>query len=179
MYSTYVAKQIDGVWCRSVCRPGQMDVRRGLGHRLKSWRTFPRSSSWHHTRFGCVAESDRSENVKHTANLLRCWKLRLSGYAHAGGTVFVVGKPKFGSLRVVWHGTWVSSAAVAPPKPPHLADVTSLTHLQLRGGELLTCFHEGRSVLLRSIEAVSRARHLDGSPTGKEAQANHDWRTVG
>ena len=52
VYSTYVAKQIDGVWCRSVRRPGQMDVRRGLGHRLKSWRTFPRSSSWHHTHFG-------------------------------------------------------------------------------------------------------------------------------
>ena len=31
----------------------------------------------------------------------------------------------------------MSNAAVAPPKPPHLADVTSLTHLQLRGDELL------------------------------------------
>ena len=51
-------------------------------------------------------------------------------------------KPKFGSdglrrLREVWHGTLVSDAAVAPPKPSHLADVTSLTNLQLRGGELL------------------------------------------
>ena len=48
------------------------------------------------------------------------------------------GKPKFGSdglrrLREVWHGTWVSKAAVATPKPLHLADVTSLTHLELRG----------------------------------------------
>ena len=94
------------------------------------------------SRFGGIAESDRSEYVKHTANLLRCGKLRLSGYAHAGGTVFVVGKPKLGSdglrrLREVWHGTRVSNAAVAPPKPPHLADVTSLTHLQLQKDELL------------------------------------------
>ena len=102
-----------------------------------------RSSSWHHTHFGCVAESDRSENVKHTANLLRCWKLRLSGCAHRGWKRFLWwGKPKFGSLREVWHETRVSNAAVAPPKPPHLADVTSLTHLQLRGGELLTCFQD-------------------------------------
>ena len=78
------------------------------------------------SRFGRIAESDRLEYVKHTANLLRCGKLRLSGYAHSGGTVSVVGKPKFGSdglrrVREVWHGTRVSNAAVAPPKPPHLA----------------------------------------------------------
>ena len=92
------------------------------------------------SRVGGVAESDRSEYTKHTANLLRCGKLRLSGHAHVGGTVFVVGKPKFGSdglrrLREVWRGTPVSYAAVALPKPLQLADVTSLTHLQLPGGE--------------------------------------------
>ena len=39
-------------------------------------------------------------------------------------------------LREVWHGSRASAAAIEPPLPPHLASVTALTHLQLRGGEI-------------------------------------------
>ena len=141
VYPTYVAKQIDSPDVAASVDPDNWTPVEAQAIVSKP-AELSREAVFGLSRFGGIAESDRSEYVKHTANLLRFGKLRLSGYAHAGGTVFVMGGPKLGSdglrrLREVWHGTRVSNAAVAPPKPPHLADVTSLTHLQLRGDELL------------------------------------------
>ena len=123
VYSTHVAKQIGSPDVAAFVDPDKWMP-------AEAWATVSnpgelfREAAPGMSRFG-VAESDRSEYVKHTANLLRCGKLRLSGYAHAGGTAFVVGKPKFGSGGLAWNlgverGTGTSKAA--PPSRRHIPD---------------------------------------------------------
>ena len=95
---------------------------------------------------------------------------------------FVVGMPKFGSdglrrLRDVCHGTPVSELAVAPPTPSHLADVTSFTHLQLRGDELLS--KRDAQCCPDQLKLYPELGVWMARPLVKKARANHDWRTVG
>ena len=73
--------------------------------------------------FEDVDPDDRLEYVKLVVLQLRAQQLGLAEHALGGGKVLAVGKPGEKRQRVGWNGRKVSSAALRPPKPKHLARV--------------------------------------------------------
>ena len=79
---------------------------------------------------------DRAQYVGLVVRQLRCGKVGLLESVKGGGTVFPVGKSS-GKQREVWHGSRVSAAAVAPPRPAHLASPSAFRSFELVGDEVL------------------------------------------
>ena len=78
---------------------------------------------------GRMNESDKKEYAKLVVRQLRANKVTLSDACHASETVFPVGKSN-GQLREVWCGHTLSQHAIAPPKPPHIANPATLVFLE-------------------------------------------------
>ncbi len=87
-------------------------------------------------RFPGFYAGPRSDYVQLCVRQLCAGMLTLARTCLGGGTVFPVDKANH-RQRVVWHGTRVSDAAAAPPKPRHLASPSVFGFVELRDGRLL------------------------------------------
>ena len=74
--------------------------------------------------------ADRSQYTLVTWRGIETGKLRLRTSVEGGGSVFAVTKPS-GGQREVWHGRYVSSLAMVPPKPLHQPTPTCLLDLEV------------------------------------------------
>ena len=82
---------------------------------------FPEGAPRRSQAVRCLGTSDVSY-AAHTANLLKCGKVRLRLRAKSAASVFAIGKRGKSSQREVWSGGAVSEAAPRPPRPPRLGN---------------------------------------------------------
>jgi len=81
----------------------------------------------------CIGTS-ANDYAHHTANLLRCGKVRLRQQVRAAASVFAVGKRGKNAQREVWSGAVVSTAAPRPPRPPRLGNPAVFSRIVKRPG---------------------------------------------
>lgn len=114
--------------------------------------------------FEDVSAEDRHEYIKLVVRQLRAKQLALATTAKVGGTVIAVGKPGGTRQRAVWHGRRVSSAAMRPPKPRHLASATALALLECAPGQRIRCSKRDASCWYDQLLLPSSLQRWMGRP---------------
>lgn len=115
-------------------------------------------------RFSNFSSGCRSEYVKLVLRQLCCGQLGLASSIAAGGTVISVGKPEGTRQRVVWHGRPVSSCALRPPKPRHLASPSALCYLEASDTRRLRVSKRDASCWFDQLALPSTLRAWMGRP---------------
>jgi hypothetical protein len=114
-------------------------------------------------RAGRIGISDRPEYAKLVVRQLRSHKVSLRPHVTSSASIFTVGKSS-GGLREVWNGHDLSTLAALPPKPPHLAGITSLVDLEADANTPVVAFKRDARCFFDQLWLPTQLRSHFGRP---------------